>query len=211
MAFSVKTMFDPVLGMSRWLALARGLVEGLSWLHNCAQIIHGDIKPQNILLRPRFSCGHNAMDDIYPYDSLYVDFTSSHDLSPTHFSPQVSGSSMSALTPPFAAPELLTVSSLKSADVVPSEASDVFSLAVTLLAAVTGDLLLYPGASAMQRLAMSREGHRVLEFVRSGTHGSRLPRKGTVEKVLSSSVLKEPESRIKPDDWLQLIDHEMRK
>jgi len=206
--FSIKTMFDPVLGMPRWLALARGLVEGLCWLHNSAQIIHGDIKPHNILLKPRLSFGHSAMDDVYPYDYLYVDFTSSHDLSSAHLPPQTSGSLFSALTPPYAAPELLTVSSLKSAHVAPSKASDVFSAAVTLLAAVIGDPLVYAGSSSMQRLAMSRDGHRVLEYVRSGIHGSRLPKKGTVEKVLSLAVLKEPESRIKSDDWLHLIDQE---
>ena len=93
---------------------------------------------------------------------------------------------------------------------IQSESSDIFSLAVTLLTAVTGDLLVYPGTSGMQRLAMSRDGHRVLEYVRSGIHGSRLPKKGTVERVLSPAVLKKPESRIKPDDWLHLIDQEMR-
>ncbi|OAX85003.1 serine/threonine protein kinase [Emergomyces africanus] len=204
--FSTKTMFDPVLGMPRWLKLSRELVNGLEWLHSCGQLVHGDIKPQNILLRPRkvnISC---PKEDVLPYEPLYIDFTSSYDPSTIEPSPHGPSPSLSALTPPFAAPELLTVKALKSPDVVQSKGSDVFSLAVTLLAAVTGDLLLYPGSSSMQRLAMSRDGHRVLEHVRSGVHGSRLPTRGTVEKILSPAVVKDPESRIKTADWLLRID-----
>ncbi|OJD15398.1 serine/threonine protein kinase [Emergomyces pasteurianus Ep9510] len=204
--FSTKTMFDPVLRMPHWLTLAKELVKGLEWLHSCGQIVHGDIKPQNILLRPRKSNIDCSGEDLLPYEPLYIDFTSSYDPSAIELSPHGPSPSLSALTPPFAAPELLTVQSLKSTDGVQSKCSDVFSLAVTLLVAVTGDLLLYPGASNMQRLAMSREGHRVLDHVRSGAHGSRLPAGGIVEKILSPAVVKDPESRIKPADWLRMID-----
>ncbi|KLJ05478.1 hypothetical protein EMPG_11057 [Blastomyces silverae] len=209
--FSTKTMFDPVLGMPRWLTLARALVRGLEWLHSCGHVVHGDIKPQNILLRPLrkkldSDCAKED-EDPFPYEPLYIDLTSSYDPStPVEPSPQGPSPSLSALTPPFAAPELLTVQSLKATDVVQSKGSDVFSLAVTLLAAVTGDLLLYPGSSNMQRLAMSREGHLVLDHVRSGVHGSRLPVGGVVEKILSPAVVKDPETRIKPADWLRMID-----
>ncbi|PGH11699.1 serine/threonine protein kinase [Helicocarpus griseus UAMH5409] len=204
--FSTKTMFDPVLGMPRWLSLAKKLVAGLEWLHSCGQIVHGDIKPQNILLRPREPANDSAEEDPFPYDPLYVDFTSSYDPSTLEPCAQGQGPSLSALTPPFAAPELLTVKSLKSTDLVQSKGSDVFSLAVTLLAAVTGDLLLYPGSSNMQRLAMSKEGHLVLDYVRSGVHGSRLPVRGVAEKILAPAVVKDPEGRIKPADWLRLIN-----
>ncbi|KAK2773926.1 hypothetical protein FQN52_004450 [Onygenales sp. PD_12] len=201
--FSTKTMFNPVLGMAKWLALAERLVAGLHWLHSCGQIVHGDIKPQNILLRPRES--NATTEEAFPYEPLYVDFTSSYDPSTIQSSAMGQGPSLSALTPPFAAPELLTIKSLKSTDGIQSKDSDVFSLAVTLLAAVTGDLLLYPGSSNMQRLAMSRDGHRVLDYVRSGVHGSRLPVRGLAEKILSPAVRKDPEERIKPADWIILI------
>ncbi|KAL2219413.1 kinase-like domain-containing protein [Thermoascus aurantiacus ATCC 26904] len=202
--FSTRTMFDPVLGMSQWLDLARKLIAGLSWLHNGPRVVHGDIKPHNFLLRPR-ATGDESNPDAFPYDPLYTDFSSAHDFSatPAFKSP---GTSISALTPPFAAPELLSISTLKSPVVVPTPASDVFSLAVTLLAAATGDLLLYPGVSSMQRLAMSRDGHRVLEFVRSGANGSRAPRNGPVDLALKPAVLKEPADRITPEGWLRLID-----
>ncbi|EER25862.1 kinase domain containing protein [Coccidioides posadasii C735 delta SOWgp] len=205
--FSTSTMFDPVLGMSKWLGLSERLVKGLAWLHDTAQVVHGDIKPQNILLRPHNPAAH---EDALPHDLVYVDFTSSHDLSSSTAGSNSHGLGLSALTPPFAAPELLTISALTSSTLAPSKASDTFSLAVTLLTAVTGDLQLYPGAGSMQCLAMSRDGHRVLDFVRSGVNCSRVPRKGTVERLLSPAVLKDPDSRIHPAAWFDLIKSEAK-
>lgn len=202
--FSTRTMFDPVLGIAQWRDLSKKLIESLDWVHNHAHVVHGDIKPHNILLRPR----QNEEDDNdggFPYDPVFVDFSSSHVFSPDAMfkSPLTA---MSALTPPFTAPELLSVSSLKSPGVISTTASDVFSLAVTLLAAATGDLLLYPGLNSMQRLAMSRDGHRVLDYVRSGSNGSRIPRNGLVEKTLKPAVSKDPNDRITAQDWLSLVD-----
>jgi serine/threonine protein kinase len=204
--FSTKTMFNPIVGTSTWLSLAERLVTGLHWLHSSGQVVHGDIKPQNILLRPRAFCEED--NKTFPFDALFIDFTSSNDVSSDSDS-ATKALPMSALTPPFAAPELLNVRSLQSADAVPSKASDIFSLAVTLLAAVTGDLLLYPSSSNMQRLAMSRDGHRVIDYVRAGPHCSRVPRKGTVERIVSPAVCKDPTVRIQPTEWLDLIANEI--
>ncbi|KKK20170.1 hypothetical protein ARAM_007284 [Aspergillus rambellii] len=200
---STKTMFDPVQGMAQWHDLAKKLVTGLSWLHSGPQLVHGDIKPHNLLLQPRPSVGDDPDSAEFPYEPLFADFSSSHPITPPA-SEKATATSLTALTPPFAAPELLCVSSLSSPDVAPTPASDVFSLAVTLLAAATGDLLLYPGTSSMQRLAMAREGHRVIEFTRSGPNGSRVPRNGTVEKILKPATSKDPIERILPGEWVQL-------
>lgn len=197
--FSTRTMFNPVLGSTRaWLVLAQRLIDGLDWLHEEAETVHGDIKPQNILLRPRQSVDLDR-DDHFPYDPLFADFSSSH-----HLTKPLPAMPLSAITPSYTAPELL--SALKSpGTVLPTKAGDVFSLAVTLLAAATGDLLVYPGASEMQRLAMAREGHHVLDFVRSGPNGSRVPRNGPVQTVVERAVLKEGVGRISAEMWMDVV------
>lgn len=202
---STATMFDPVQGLDSWRDLSRKLIRGLSWLHNKAGILHGDIKPHNLLLRPIAGDKPDMEADAFPYEPLFADFSSALDISSDATLPQdTSLTSMSAFTPPFTAPELLSLASLKAGDVAPTPASDVYSLAATLLAAATGDLLLYPGSSNMQRLAMAREGHRILEFVRCGSNGSRVPRNGLVEKLIQPAVAKEPSKRIQTQDWVTL-------
>lgn len=201
---STATMFDPVQGLDSWRDLARKLIKGLSWLHNEAGMIHGDIKPHNLLLRP-ISDESDSDPRPFPYEPIFADFSSSLNIAPdTNSNQETSPSSMSAFTPPFTAPELLSLASLKSGDVSPTPASDVYSLAATLVAAATGDLLLYPGSSNMQRLAMAREGHRILEFARSGVNGPRVPRHGPVEKLIQPAVAKEPSKRITTQDWAAL-------
>lgn len=207
---STKSMLEPVLGMGKWVDLARKLIGGLAWVHE-HRVVHGDIKPHNILLQPADNdTGDTGDDDAFPYDPLFADFSSAHNHPPTPSSSstsvQMNATSLTALTPPFAAPELLIPSALKSPDIHPTPASDVFSLAVTLLAAATGDLLLYPGSSHMQRLAMAREGHRVVEFARCGMNGMRVPRNGVVEGVVRVAVCREPGERVGVEEWRGVVD-----
>ncbi|KAJ5114996.1 hypothetical protein NUU61_000755 [Penicillium alfredii] len=197
---STLTMFEPVQGPDAWLRLARKLISGLTWLHQTAGVVHGDIKPHNLLLRPVNS---DANEDPFPYEPLFADFSSALDIPEDPSTPMDSTrASMSAFTPPFTAPELLSLASLTSGDITPTPSSDVFSLATTLLAAATGDLLLYPGSSNMQRLAMAREGHRIIEFTRSGMNGTRIPRNGLVERIVQPAISKDPAQRISSSEWL---------
>lgn len=203
-AFSTRTMFDPVT--PNWRGLATQLIKGLDWLHTEVGVVHGDIKPHNILLRPRQPSSLEGGE--MEYDALYADFSSAHFIS----SPSTSNSDEvtageGALTPPFSAPELLTLSAMKSSSPPTTPASDIFALALTLLAAATGDVLVYSGTSAMQRLAMSREGWRALDYVRSGANASRLGRgrDGFVGRVIQRGICREVESRATAGEWLDMF------
>ncbi|RAO72204.1 uncharacterized protein BHQ10_008216 [Talaromyces amestolkiae] len=205
--FSTRTMFDPVT--PHWRELATQLIKGLDWLHTEIDVVHGDIKPHNILLRPRqtLTSSEEAGAGVeMEYEALYADFSSAHFISSANTEECATGEG--ALTPPFAAPELLTLNAMKSSAPLSTPASDVFALALTLLAAATGDVLVYSGTtSAMQRLAMSREGWRALDYVRSGANASRLGRgrDGFVGRVIQGGIVREVEERVTAREWLDMF------
>ncbi|KAL4740086.1 kinase-like domain-containing protein [Aspergillus similis] len=200
--FSIRTMHDPVLGMAQWHDLAKKLIRSLSWLHSSAQIVHGDIKPHNILLRPRGSLDSDIDSAEFPYEPLFADFSSSY--STTSSGTEIPANAcLSAVTTPFTAPELLKA--LRSPDVIPEPASDVFSLAVTLLGAATGDILVYSGLHSTLRIQCAKDGHRIIEWARQcGTNGTRVPPNGPVEKLLKPAVVKVPAERITAHAWLDM-------
>ncbi|KAL4949184.1 kinase-like domain-containing protein [Aspergillus filifer] len=207
--FSTRTMFDPVLGIPQWHDLAKKLIASLSWLHEQAQIVHGDIKPHNILLRPCLSINFEDASDTtsnepFPYEPLLADFSSAHCTAPESTEESEPSTALSAVTPPFTAPELLRA--LSSPDpITPAPASDVFSMAVTLLAAATGDLMIYSGFSPAQRLMVAKDGHMVIDFARSsGANGTRVPKNGIVEKIVKPGIAKDPAMRVSCGEWLQL-------
>lgn len=194
-------MTEPVIGMpSVWLDLTYKLVSGLSWLHDQAMVVHGDIKPGNILLDTHSD--HDVMDIAtnsqgFPHQPLLADFSSSQRLNG-----KITPNTLSALTPEYTAPELLSSKVLSNPESTATKASDVFSLAVTLLVAATGNIMVYSG-SVFQRQAMATQGWMVIQTVQNGPleEGARVPRQGVVVRTLSRAVLRNDMERITAADW----------
>lgn len=186
---------DPVIGsISTWLSLADKLVIALAWLHNEAGVVHGDIKPGNILLSP------NRSADDFAFQPLLIDFSSSHVLS----SARTTSNTLSALTREYTAPELLSPAVLRDPSSTATIASDIFSLAVTLIVAATGEVMVYEG-NLWQRQYMSQHGWNILEFVRNGEGGMRIPSGGVVEAVVEAAVRKIDQGRIDAGKWKELV------
>ncbi|KAL6252602.1 hypothetical protein RBB50_000321 [Rhinocladiella similis] len=199
---SLRTMHEPILGsVPQWLDLANSLVSGLAWLHNIACVVHGDVKPGNILLRPCASSG-SGTQAVEGYEPVYADFSSSTRLDVDIITPNT----LAAVTREYTAPELLSSKVLRDPSSCATTSSDVFSLAVTLLVAVTGELLVYSG-SVFQRQLMATQGWLVLSHVRSGEQGGRVPTGGVVEKVLERAVLKDDLERVNALEWLEIVEH----
>ncbi|KAL8739194.1 MAG: hypothetical protein Q9181_000085 [Wetmoreana brouardii] len=190
-SFSTRTMFNPVSGSQEWQSLASQLISGLEFLHR-ANCVHGDIKPANILLQ------RNAHDSPGLHTPLYCDFSSSRILDSSTSNSVDQISSITAITPDFAAPELFT--SLFSTTAVATTPSDVYALGVTLLVAAIG-ASPYAGASLeLQKLSMAREG-RPLEFARQAEQGTRAMKGKLVEQCLKGALEKNVKGRSTAEGW----------
>lgn len=198
---TTKTMFDPILGFPTWNHLATSLVAGLAFLHS-HRCVHGDIKPANILLRLSDSHDEEGNHALTP---LFCDFSSSHILPEPESNPECSSPLspplISAVTPEYTAPELLSALA-RSNEPIATYASDVFSLAVTLLFAALGESPYSCCRMEMQKLGAAREG-QPLEFARRGDSVGRV--RG-VERWLKGGLKREVEGRWGVEEWKGVLD-----
>ena len=191
--FSTRTMFDPIIGPAQWARLAERLIDGLAFIHDVNSVVHGDIKPANILLRSDPSTP-GGTDFLQP---LYCDFSSSRVVTATTSSVE----EVSAVTTDFTSPELLSSFYRRNGTrAVVTCASDVFALGVTLLAAAIGESPYAGARMEIMKLGMAKEG-KPLQFARGGDQASRAMKGGVLESVLKGSLEKDPEKRLKVGDW----------
>ena len=195
-------MSEPVIGSTRtWLDLAHKIVSGLHWLHEEAGVVHGDIKPGNFLLKPLATEGGGVL---FPYQPVFIDFSSSYVLENDKPTPNM----LSAVTREYTAPELQTSAVLRDPKSSTTFASDIFSTAVTLLVAATGDTKVYSG-SVFQRQAMATQGWQVLQLVQGSDQGARVPRHSVVERALEQAVLRAGMGRVSAGKWLDIVEEMM--
>ncbi|KAI9861578.1 MAG: hypothetical protein M1813_005188 [Trichoglossum hirsutum] len=204
--FSHKTIRDPVVGMQTWLYIARELIGGLEFLQN-RSVVHGDIKPTNILIRPRTATGGGSTpNENIPlggegqdfqdfYTPIFCDFSSSSLIHPT-----IPPTEPSALTDRFAAPELLDYRKPG----ITTFSSDIYSLAVTLLSPALGADVYAAAANQMQALHWAKEG-RPLDFARNTEGGLRVKRGGVVDRVVGGAARKEQAGRRRIGEWMEVV------
>ncbi|KAL9000579.1 MAG: hypothetical protein Q9169_000872 [Polycauliona sp. 2 TL-2023] len=189
--FSTRTMFDPVYGSQDWQILATQLIDGLEFLHSSG-CIHGDIKPSNILLQP------NNEGSSKTYTPLYCDFSSSRIVDGSRVSNTEPAQHITAMTPDYASPELLT--SLRSTGAVATTAADVYALAVTLVVAAIGESPFTGASMEMMKLSMAREG-KVLAFARQADQGTRIMKGKMVERWLRGALDVDAKQRSTAMEW----------
>ncbi|KAI5291123.1 hypothetical protein KEM54_006233 [Ascosphaera aggregata] len=251
---------DPIIGNKAWLKLALSLTSGLDWLHEKVAVVHGDIKPCNILLQPKGKTNTISSSpeeqDPFPYNAIYIDFGSAHNLSlsqndvtstataataavapnlpPSPTSPTTPTSTTSSTstitttttttttttaaatatfsvgTPAFTAPELLSLRSSPAEIRRPTKPADIFSLAATLLSAVTGHLQIYHVSNTVALYHMAQNGHLIIENLRNSYPMRLLPRSMAV-RLLKGAIVKAPEMRWTAREWSELIKSELEE
>ncbi|KZF19575.1 kinase-like protein [Xylona heveae TC161] len=175
-----------VVGMDVWLGFAEQLIDGLKYFHDHS-VVHGDIKPMNILLRK--GSGTHGLQPIY------CDFSSSHVVHP-----QIEPERTTAWTIEFTAPEVLK-SIARGDDVVATFSNDIFALGVSLLTPVMGNLP-YAGASEFQKRSMAMQGTPLaFELPRPRDRSRDFV---LIDKLLSAAVIRHVDQRVDASSWQSL-------
>jgi len=179
--------------------MALHLVKGLAFLH-AQGIVHGDIKPANILLREPSDAQDHSSAHPTTYQPLFCDFTaSSIEASTLSQASSLAG----AGTYDFMAPELF------SSTAIPTQASDVYALGITILTAVLSHSP-YDGANNMfMRRAMAMNGSP-FEFAGNSLAGIKLCNAMNVETWIGTALKRKAADRCTADAWvhaLQQLEH----
>ncbi|KIW02706.1 uncharacterized protein PV09_06144 [Verruconis gallopava] len=191
-----------------FLHIARSLTSGLAWMHSLG-VVHADIKPPNMLLRPDMpvqiplSGGQQLLD--LSFTPVFADFTSS--FTTTDDSKTIS--SVGGGTYDYMAPEQLA-----PPFPVPNFKMDVYALAVSLLQVTTGfSPFREAGSNRHMKMAMIKEGKALSWAMRDAISAARL--KGVADVMLARHAIdlrallelglrKNPNERLDAASWNRL-------
>ncbi|KAI9850050.1 MAG: hypothetical protein M1838_006165 [Thelocarpon superellum] len=203
--FSTQSMLEPLVGPRQWLHFATHLVAGLDFLHG-EQVVHGDVKPMNILLRVSRAGPTDPFAEHGPVlDPIYCDFSSSHVMQD-----RTDQEEISAVTTSYTAPELLEAFHHRSGErAVATPAADIYALAATLLVPAIGEDLYANVSSSYQKLALARHGHP-LDTVRQGEQASRVMKGKLVDRALGGALKKDLAQRWTASAWVAQVSAELR-
>lgn len=157
--------------------VSQQLVSGLSFLH-AANVIHGDIKPSNILLR----------ENLTSAQLIYCDFSSSWFDSPSSEMPESAG------TYEYMAPEEIKVDSMST------KASDVYSLGMTLLTAASGRSIYGDAPNRMILRAYAASG-TPLDFNKGNIALCQKLRDSGLYQALRLVLTRTPDTRCSVMQW----------
>jgi len=177
--------------LSQLRPMARACVAGLDYMHRHS-IVHGDIKPSNILLRPiERSSGLGIQQQGARFQPLYCDFSAARYDSPD------CPPNESAGTYDFMAPELFALSAPGNWTTL---ASDVYALGVTLLYMVIGQSPYDHAYNGFQRRAMAMSASP-LEHAGSDMQAAMKIQQSGVEQWISEAVRAELGQRCTAGEW----------
>lgn len=179
--------------------LATHLVKGLAFIHG-AHVVHGDIKPSNILLR----CCSSTSSQPEQLLPLYCDFSSSF-LTTPDLQGEEEQIDASANTYDFMAPELFTRRGRRRPE---DQSTDMFALGATLLACLIGGSP-YAGMSRMQLISMAKAG-QIVAAAESTAGTKALANLSKAERIggmrlVSAMVEAKPENRPSAEQCLTIL------
>jgi serine/threonine protein kinase len=175
--------------------IAQKLVGCLTWLHNVARAVHGDIKPGNILMLKVTSTFQQNQgshgEDIFPYKVVLTDFGSSRFINDLQ-------KSKGGNTWEYIAPENMNSAASQTP---PTLESDIWAMGISLLTVITGRRP-YPRLSWPAMFSILREGDPIrFERESSSVVRERLDSAGRLVDMIRPALEKNPEKRTNTVDW----------
>ncbi|KAK6507169.1 hypothetical protein TWF481_005618 [Arthrobotrys musiformis] len=223
----------PVVGITQWLFIAERLISAFAFL-KASGVIHGDVKPQNILTKP-FNRKLLDGDTAGRYDwiseeeagrlvePIVADFSSSYIVDSTG---DISDEeeAINAVTTIYCAPELLaafltppttptkpTSSSSASPQArseprpLPTFSSDHYGLCMTILQCAIGSHPYSAAKMDIQRNMWVRQGDP-MAFARADERGFRCRNGGAVDRLLRGCFGKTADGRVKVEELVDRIE-----